>query len=146
MAKTDKTPQIKDTNLYALFGTDNDLEEAGAWVPVSRGVKIKVRRLKSVAAQREFDAAVAEKFGEGYVVNVAEMSADEIIDWWVMRLAEGVLIDWKGVQSGGEEIPFSKAIAYEMLTKARDFREFVQQIAEERDAFRDGADEEAEKN
>lgn len=142
------TPALK-TNIHAIFGTNAALEEDGAWVEVNGlyGLKIKVRRLKSNAAQKAYEAIVAEEFGEGKLRTVKDITAEQSLKIQKRQLAEAVLLDWKNLRDSetGDEIPYSKEIALELM-EIGDFREFVFQAANERDTFKAANDAEAEGN
>lgn len=146
--------KLPTTNLHAIFATNRDAEEAGVWLDVNtfQGLKIKVRRLRSDAASKEFERKVEEKYGEGKMRTLAsdQNHGEELL---ILQLS-CVLIDWKGlidtdaeVEEGEPrpEIPYSDELAQELL-RIRDFREFVFQAANERDQFREKADEDASKN
>lgn len=150
MAK--KTPNIT-TNLHNIFATDESLEEQGAWVTVNDllGIKIKIRRLRSDAVVKAFERIVRETYnseeGENLIRNPDGMTEDQAMTVLKRQLAEAVIVDWKGVRDAqtGKEIPYSPQTALQLM-EMKDFREFVYAKANERDTFREKADEEAEKN
>lgn len=141
-------PKFK-TNIHAIFSTDTNLEEDGAWVEVNGfyGLKIKVRRMRSEASVKAYERIVMETFGEGKLRTPGDISKDQSLDILKRQLAEAVLIDWKNLRDTetGDEIPYSVEMARELMEIA-DFREFVYQAATERDTFREKADSEAEGN
>lgn len=152
MSKT----SLPKTNLHAIFATDSRKEEEGTWLDVNafQGLKIKIRRLRSDAASKEFEKKLTERYGEGKLRDLqGNNNADQGVEILKLQLS-CVMIDWKGlidteakVAEGEDrpEIPYSEELAMELLS-IRDFREFVFQAANERDAFREKADEDAEKN
>jgi len=137
------------TNLHAIFGTDERLEEGGAWVTVNEiyKLRVKVRRLRSDAVIKGYDRVSREVLDEKKVRRPEDLTNDESMEILKRQLAEYVIVDWEGVYNSntGEEIPYSKEAALAMM-EMKDFREFIYQAASERDAFREQADEEAEKN
>lgn len=147
--KTSASPKKLRTSLHTIFATDKHKEEDGAWITVNdlRGLKIKVRRLKSDASQKAYERIVREMFGEGSLRTPTKMTTDDSINVFKRQLAEGVLVDWDGLQDEetGEEIPYSLELATELM-ELDDFRDFVAQAAGERDTFREELDEEAVKN
>lgn len=147
---TDKTaaPASSKTNLHKIFHTDERLEEGGAWVMVNElyGLRIKVRRLRSEAAIKAYERITRELFGEMKLRKPEDLDTSQSLTILKRQLAESVLIDWEGVfDENGEEVPYSKEAALAMM-EMKDFREFVYQAANERDTFREKADEEGEKN
>lgn len=147
MAKTDKA--VPTTNIHAIFQTDQNLEEDGAWVEINElyGLKIKVRRLRSDAVLKAFERIVRETYGEGQLRKPDDLTADQGQEVLKRQLAEAVLIDWKNLRdtNTGEEIPYSKEMARELM-EIKDFREFVYQAANERETFRQKNQKEAEGN
>lgn len=148
MATKAKTKPFK-TNIHAIFQTDKGLEEEGSWVEVNGfyGLKIKVRRMRSDAAMKAYERIILEMFGEGKLRKPSDLDSDQSQEIIKKQLAEAVLVDWKNLRDveTGEDIPFSKEVAYELM-EIGDFREFVYQAASERDTFREKTDAQAEKN
>jgi len=141
-------PAPLKTNLHAIFHTDERLEEDGAWVTVNEiyGLKIRIRRLRSDAAIKAYERITRELFGEQKIRRPEDLTRVQSLEILKRQLADSVLIDWEGVyDEDGEEVPYSKEAAMAMM-EMKDFREFVYQAANERDTFREKADEDAEKN
>lgn len=137
------------TNIHAIFSTDKNLEEDGAWVEVSGfyGLKIKVRRMRSEKAIKAYERIIIEMFGEGKLRKPTDINADQSLEIIKRQLAEAVLIDWTNLRDTetGDEIEYSIETAKELM-EIGDFREFVFQAASERDTFREKADADAEGN
>jgi len=150
---------LNSTNLHAIFATDRSKEEDGSWVDINQfqGLKIKIRRLRSDAAAKEFETKLAARYGEGKLREMQKNSTggDTNEGAEILKLQLScVLVDWKGlVDTSAEadedgilpEIPYSAELATELL-ELRDFREFVFQAANERDAFRETSNKDAVKN
>jgi len=142
------TPNFKNTNLHAIFATDESLEEAGAWVDINElyGLKIKVRRMRSDASLKAYERIVRERFGEGKLRKPEDLTGSESEEILKQQLAEAILIDWEGLyDADGNAVPYSVPAALAFL-EVKDFREFVYQAANERGTFREKADEDAVKN
>jgi len=149
MAEKTKTKPKFNTNIHAIFSTNEDMEETGAWVEVNGlyGLKIKVRRMRSEASMKAYEKIVTETYGEGKLRTPGQIDKDQSLYILKRQLAEAVLIDWKNLRDAetGEEIPYSKETAFELMA-ITDFREFVYQSATERDTFKDKADKDGEGN
>lgn len=148
MAKTKPTISLEGSNLHNIFNTSDSLEEGGAWVPVNDilGMKIKVRRMNSDAVLKSRERIMTEFFQDEANHDPDSIGEEESKRLLILQLADSVLIDWKGLKTASKEpIPYSKEAAIEFL-KMKDFREFVYQAANDRETFRQKADEEAEKN
>lgn len=148
-AAKDAAPKPIKTNIHAIFATNKGKEEDGAWVEVNVlwGLKIKVRRLRSDASIKAYERIVAEKLGDGMLRKMADVTAEQSMAILKEQLATAVLVDWKNLRDvdTGDDIPYDVETA-RVLLDVDDFREFVWQAANERDTFKDGADEEAEGN
>lgn len=146
---SDKTNGLPKTNIHAIFGTNQKLEEDGAWVDVNDfyGLKIKIRRLRSDAVIKAFEKIVRETYGDGKLRTPDQLSAEQSDEILRRQLAEAVLIDWKGLKDTetGDEIPYSTEMSYQLMG-IKDFREFVYQASNERSTFREKANKDAEKN
>jgi len=142
-------PAALNTNLHAIFATDESLEEQGTWVEVNDfyGLEIKIRRLRSDAVLKAFEKIVRETYGEGKLRTPNELNDMQSNEILRRQLAEAVLIDWKGLRDAetGEDIPYSKETSYQLMG-IKDFREFVYQASNERATFKEKADKDAEKN
>lgn len=142
------TPSLANTNLHRIFATDERLEEDGAWVDINElyGLKIKIRRLRSDASLKAYERIVRQTFGEGKLRKPEDLTAKQSEEILIEQMADAILIDWQGLyDNDGNDIPYSKEAALTFL-QMKDFREFVYQAANERDTFREKADEDAEKN
>lgn len=84
--------------------------------PYADGVKFKLARYMNPAHAKGMRALLdAHKDDEDGDKEKIEQLAIEIVE----LMAETVLIDWKGLNDGGEppvEIPYSKEVAIELLT------------------------------
>lgn len=152
MSDKDETNLEFSTNIHSMFGTDEHLEEDGAWVWVNEymGIRIKIRRLRSDAVLKAFERIVRETYtdnAEELVRNPDKLESGQNQLIVERQLAEAVLIDWEGIRDRktGKEIPYSPQAALQMM-KIKDFREFVYEKAAARDTFREQADKDAEKN
>lgn len=143
---TKKTSPKLRTNIHAIFQTDRNLEEDGAWIVINAfyDTQIKVRRLRADSVQKAYERIVLESFGEGKLRKPSDVSAEQADEIVKRQLAEAVLIDWKNLRDldTGDDIPYSKEAALELM-EIRDFRDFVYQAANERDSFREATDKEA---
>jgi len=51
-------------------------------------------------------------------------------------MARTVLLDWKGFENEGEDVPYSVTNAIDMLTKYKEFRNFVAKNADNMQAYK----------
>ncbi len=122
-------------SLGEIFGTSEDEAENGKWFAISDKISVKVRRATSKRSRRVREIldepySKLAKFGQ----KISEDTQDAIN---IEHLADGILVDWKGVTSGtGEQVPYSKNAAIYLLTKLPDFRLAVSELAVKLENFR----------
>lgn len=124
------------------FATDTVAEIEGKWFPL-KDAQLRLARTgnpryrEKLRVELNIHGAAIEKGLLDLELNDAVM---------IDVLVDTILLDWKGFTEGGRDVPYSKAKAREMLTKFRDFREFVAATADKMDNFRLAEVEEAKGN
>lgn len=125
------------------FVTNKSLEEAGAWVDIGDGAKLKIARggnKKALKYSREVAKPHMAQITYGKLPdNVAEDLAIEV-------LAECILLGWEGITYDGKPLPFNKENALKLLKESEDFRDMVARISNERKTFQQEIDEAVTKN
>jgi hypothetical protein len=121
--------------LLKRYQTSPTKENEGVWaeIEVMPGVALEV--------------LIASTDGQGWKNYVLEAlgrlgDLDKLKDGEAERTqAEGmvgtVLLDWRNLSWDGQEIPFSREFAVELLTELRLFRESVMRLARDRKRFQD---------
>ena len=61
-------------------------------------------------------------------------------------MAKGILLDWKDVGDGEQEIPFSEEVAVKVLANNSELREYIQDFALDLGNFREEEIEETGKS
>lgn len=120
------------------FSTNKELEEAGAWIDIGDGGKLKIARAgnkKSIAYSRQMAKPHMAQITYG------KLSDEVATELAVEVLAETILLDWDGMTDGGKPLPYSKENALNMLRAYPDFRDLVSQISNERKTFQKEIDE-----
>ncbi len=133
------------TSVYDLFGASENAAENGKWFDFGPDLKVKIRRFKSKKSRKVRENLEApykrvSKFG----TTLPDDVQDEIS---TRHIAEGIVVDWKGVlDKEGKEIPYSVAAAVKLFTDLPEFRDAVAEISLGLDNYRDGEKEEIEGN
>lgn len=135
----------KISNLGRLYNVDKDLAENGVWIDLGEGVKIQIVRIKS---QRARKCLTRLNLPHNHLLRqnraLPADTQDRINERFV---AEGLLLDWSGIQGeDGEELEFSPETALEVLRKYPDFLDDVCFFAMEAESFRAEEELEAEGN
>lgn len=111
---------------------DAEAERTGRWVSWDHGIQLRIARMNTPAFQermRELSQPNIEKIRDG--------DKDLIRAVTIECVAECVLLDWKGLEDGGEPLEYSKEKAVELLSDPglRDLYEFVLTTAHGREKF-----------
>lgn len=126
---------------FSTFATDLDLEENGVWIDLGDGTRIKLARIGNPAYKKHFRQQLKPYRSVAARKNIsekkwAEMSAE--------LLSKTVVLDWEGWEDDkGKPVKFSQEHAYDMLVGLKDFRKFVEELADEQATFAREADEES---
>ena len=125
---------------FSAFATDLDLEENGVWVDLGDGTQLKLARVGNPAYKKLFRQQLKPYRSVAARKNISEET------WAKMGaelLSKTVLVDWKGWEDDkGKTIPYSEKNAYDMLLGLKDFRKFVEDLAEDQATFARELDEE----
>lgn len=127
-----------------LYATDKAAETDGTWVELGEGVKVMLRRANSKKSKD-----VRKRLEKPYISMLRrDTLPDHIAEQITARhVAEGILIDWKGVtDEKGKEIKFSPEAAYEICLEFPDFRDDIINFAVEAGTFRTKMAAESEGN
>lgn len=103
------------SNLDKLFKNDKNSESGGIWMEVSEEIKFLVKRFGGFNSQ-PVKMALA-KYYKPYArqVETGTLSADKEREIQNRVFVESCMLDWKGVQIDGQEVPFSKEEAVKLL-------------------------------
>jgi len=133
---------LEEVSVFDLstLKTDKKLEEDGAWVEISQGFSIKVCRMGS---KRHTKAL--ERLRMPYK-NWRELPDEKARELTIKALAEGVLIDWKGLRLDGKELPYSVDNCVQVLSEIGEFANMVIQAASNFTTFKEETLKGEEKN
>lgn len=125
------------------FRTDETSEEAGVWVEMGEGAKVRIARMYNRKYKQEFQKLMRPYRTQARTNTLPDDVAEELL---IKVMAATILLDWKNIFLDGKEIPYSPANAEKMLTMFKDFRNIVSEYAQDMDLFRTAELEEAAKN
>lgn len=130
-------------DIFKSFVTDADKELSGAWEDLGGGARILVARsnnrkyLKLMEAKLKAHKHTLDAGGEA-----AEKVAEEAL---IDAMSQAILLDWTDMGWNGEKMNYSTENAKKVLA-VRDFRNLVMRLADDRERFLVGEEEEAVKN
>jgi hypothetical protein len=115
----------------ALFGTDQQAEQDGAWAMLRGGMEVKVRS-DNAHIVRDFARDLDKKFRA--IMLAHDGLPPKYQDEYNTELVIGViLVDWRNHPDG---TTYSKAAAKEFVTKYPRFRQEVQFLARQEETFK----------
>ncbi len=131
------------TNLHQLFATDAAAETEGVWIPVCEGIEVKIARMGNEKFQKAY-----RRLCKPHRNLIRQGLLDSATEKRLLKeaLAEGVLLDWRGLKQDGAPLAYSREAALKLLTELKDFADFVADEARRLDNFRERDLEDAEKN
>ena len=126
-----------------LFGTDASKEKDGVWYDLADGLRMRIARVGNPNYQKTF-----QKLSKPHRRAIRRGTLpDEVAEKLLIQcMAETIVLDWSGVEDEGVEIPYSKEAVITILTKYPELRNYINDIANELEAFQEELDEEAVEN
>ena len=113
-------------DLSKEFGTDSNKEKDGIWVNLDEDAALLIARTGN-PDYREALRKAMEPFKISVQNNtLPNATAEKIL---IDVMAKTILLDWKGIIDKGKELKYSEKNAVKLLTKLRDFRDFVSDSA-----------------
>ena len=125
------------------FKTDGDLSQNGVVVDIGEGATVTVARSNNEKFTKSL-RATAKKYGRSF-----KSLADDKLERLLMESYCGtVLLNWSGFKKDGEDLPFSRETAIELLLDKEyvDLRKLIEDLADEPETFRTEVIEEVVKN
>jgi len=125
------------------FSMDTEAEIKGRWVNLDDTTSLLIARNNNARHRELFNIKIApyrQAVGTGML---PEETAQRIL---IETMSETILLDWKGVEDEGQEVPYSKENAVMLLTKYKEFRDFVSGAADNATAYKVTDQELATKN
>ena len=126
-----------------LFGTDAAKEKEGVWYDLADGLRMRIARVGNPNYQKTF-----QKLSKPHRRAIRRGTLpDEVAEKLLIQcMSETIVLDWSGVEDEGVVIPYSKEAVVTVLTKYPELRNYINDIANELEAFQEELDEEAVEN
>ena len=127
------------------YKTDLTVSEEGVWVDMGEGCSLLIARKGNQKFAKRLKSLIKPYQRQIDMNTMADDLANKLL---AEAMAYGILLDWKGLKLDGKEIKYSEKAAAELLNDPTliDFRNAVDQLSEDREAFRQESIEAAEKN
>lgn len=128
---------------FEVYCTDPELEEEGVWMRLRKGdAEVLVARAGN-SKHEDLVRRLRRKHARGFRGEELPPEVEEAIA--LEALSKTILLGWRGIKAGGEEVAYSPEKARELLKRSRDFRLEVTQIATEMEVFKKEETEEGKK-
>lgn len=133
-------------DLTKKYGKDPKKAAEGVWMPLSNfpGIEVKVRPFSSTDSIALYDSlqrkhkTVLNLGGEAAIEKSKEITRKV--------LAEKLITDWRGIESAGHPVPFSKEQAEELFKELPEFADAVSALTMAEDIFKREEREDDAKN
>jgi hypothetical protein len=126
--------------------TDPTKETSGVWFPVGNGARVLVARITSPKYE-EYLRKLGKPYGRA--IRAGQIDNEAIEEITKKALAKHILLGWEGLENeDGTPIEYSLETAYKILTdpEYKDFYRMILDFAQDAEAFRNDAREEAAGN
>lgn len=108
-------------------------ETDGIWVTHSEGVKFLIARAGNPNFLRASDKLEAPHRKQ---IRLGKLSTEKQIELQCRAMAEGILLDWEGIEASDGPLEYSVENAYAVLRYNVDVRDFVFEFATENENYR----------
>ena len=105
------------SNLDKFFKSDVSLEKSGIWMDISEETGFLVRRMGGANDRfSEVYAAKTKPYAQQISRKTLDPKKEEKI--YIETFVEACLVDWKGIEIDGQQVPFSKEAALKLLSNS----------------------------
>ena len=131
-------------DIQKLFGTDSVKEQEGVWRnDIAGDIRVKIARIGNPLYQKRFQALSKP---HRRALRRGTLSDDVAEKLMIRCLAETIVLDWENVEYKGKKLPYSFDNVTMLLTEVPEFRNIINDIANELEGFQAEEDEEAVEN
>lgn len=121
-------------DIRKLFGTNRRAEEAGVWVDLGQGARVKVARDTSPAYRKRLQDVIRPYRGAIAANALDDRQAHAL---FAEAAAGTLLLDWDGIEIDGKPVPFSVAAAEQLMEEVPDFYKAIKSFAEDAALYRE---------
>jgi len=130
-------------DIKKAYGTDKKKEENGVWEDLGDGAKVLVARIGNPNYRKVFEQ-ITKPYTKA--IRRGTLSEEKATDLIIKSLAKTVLLNWEGLKEDNKLLKYSETEAIRLLTEYPDFRDQIQEIANDLETYKLVQDEETEKN
>ena len=130
-------------DIRKLYGTDENKETDGIWQDMGDGIKVKIARIGNPKYQKLF-----QKISKPHrkAIRRGTLKEDVAEKLMIECMAKTIVLDWKNIEVDGKVLPYSVENAIQILTDFKDLKEYINDFANEMEAYMQEDAEEGEEN
>jgi len=126
-----------ETNLHELFGSNEKNEKEGVWFQLNDKLSFKMKRFGGLNASEVKKAYAKYYKPHARLIEKGLMPEDKEKRIFAKVWISSCLVDWKGVESNGKEIPFSFDTAVDVLSGLPDLLDTLVDVTQDKDEFKE---------
>ncbi len=131
-------------NIDKNFIANPDKEKEGVVVQLGSDSWIRISRIGG--SNKKFGKLFAEATSAYEQIGLGNMPEEEAVEALAKCIAEAVVLDWDGIELGGEAVPYSVENVKDVCLKAPEFAGFIMDKAKDITLFQDEAEAQEAKN
>ena len=128
-------------DIRKLYGTNENKEIEGIWQDMGDGIRMRIARIGNPKYQKMFQR-ISKPHRKA--IRRGTLKEDVAEKLMIECTAETILLDWEGIELDGQSLPYSKENAIKILTDFKDLKEYVNDFANEMEAYMEVDAEEIE--
>jgi hypothetical protein len=128
-------------DIRKLYGTNENKEIDGVWQDMGDGIEVRIARIGNPEYQKLFQR-ISKPHRKA--IRRGTLKEDVAEKLMIECMAKTIVKDWKNIEVDGKNLPFSVDNAIMILTEFKDLKEYINDFANEMEAFMQEDAEEAE--
>ena len=130
-------------DIKKLFGTDRKAEEAGVWLDIGQGARVRVGRDTSPTYRKKLQDIIRPYRG---AIAAGAMDDRAAHGLFCKAAAGTILLDWSGIEVDGKPLAFSVDAAEQLMVDVPDFYKTIKAFSEDAALYRDQIEAAEQKN
>lgn len=122
-------------DIAALFSTDEESTEKGAWIPIRPGLRFRIRSVHSKAVRTEETRLTRKNRGK-LVQAQGILDPDDADATEVLLVARAVVTGWEGAELDGKPLDYSRGNCERLMVRFPQLRREVMMHARTDDNYR----------
>ena len=130
-------------DIKKLFGTDRKAEEAGVWIDIGQGARVRIARETSPVYRKKLQDTIRPYRG---AITAGAMDDQAAHKLFAKAAAGTLLLGWEGIEVDGKPLAYSVDAAEELMAEVPDFYKTIESFAKDAALFREQHEAAEQKN